>query len=41
MPKQLPGAKRLQSPLYCACWVDQYCIVAGGGGKSSSGIPNR
>ena len=42
--KKPPGAnvKKFGAPLYASAWADHRClIVAGGGGKRSSGIPNR
>ena len=35
-------AKKFGTPLYCAVWPKgDYAFVAGGGGKSSSGIANK
>jgi len=35
-------AKKFGTPLYCAVWPKgKYAFVGGGGGKSSSGIPNK
>ena len=34
--------KKFGMPLYCSCWLDDArALVAGGGGKKSSGIANR
>ncbi|KAK9844529.1 hypothetical protein WJX74_003654 [Apatococcus lobatus] len=42
MPKQKPGFQKFSSALYCASWpAGQYLFLGGGGGKKSSGIPNR
>lgn len=36
------GSRKFGAPLYCAAWPPgSYPIVGGGGGKRSSGIPNR
>ena len=36
------GSRKFGAPLYCAAWpAGAYPIVGGGGGKRSSGIPNR
>ncbi|KAL3133969.1 hypothetical protein ABBQ32_008413 [Trebouxia sp. C0010 RCD-2024] len=36
------GSRKFGAPLYCAAWpAGGYPIVGGGGGKRSSGIPNR
>lgn len=36
------GSRKFGAPLYCAAWpAGYYPIVGGGGGKRSSGIPNR
>ncbi|KAL3143513.1 hypothetical protein ABBQ38_002318 [Trebouxia sp. C0009 RCD-2024] len=36
------GSRKFGAPLYCAAWpAGGYAIVGGGGGKRSSGIPNR
>lgn len=35
-------ARKYGAPLYCAAWPEgDYALVAGGGGKKSSGISNR
>ena len=40
-PHQQPAPK-FGAPLYCAGWASpEVALVAGGGGKASSGIPNR
>ena len=40
--KPKPNAKKFGMPLYASAWVDERSLlVAGGGGKKSSGIPNR
>ncbi|CAG9462928.1 unnamed protein product [Pedinophyceae sp. YPF-701] len=37
-----PGHRKLPCPLYAGSWVtDDLFVVAGGGGKTKSGIPNR
>ena len=37
-----PNMKKFGAPLYASTWADERTlIVAGGGGKKSSGIPNR
>ena len=37
-----PPAPKFGAPLYCAGWASpEIALVAGGGGKASSGIPNR
>lgn len=44
MPRKLKdnGSRKFGAPLYCAAWpAGSYPIVGGGGGKRSSGIPNR
>ena len=34
--------RKYGTPLYCAAWpAGEHLYVAGGGGKKSSGIPNR
>ena len=41
MPRRLEALK-YGAPLYCACWPSEdIAIVGGGGGKKSSGIPNK
>ena len=41
MGKKKP-IQKYGAPLYCAVWPDgDYVLVAGGGGKKSSGIANR
>jgi len=41
-PTPRPNMKKFGSPLYASTWADhRTLIVAGGGGKKSSGIPNR
>jgi prolactin regulatory element-binding protein len=40
--KPKPNTKKFGMPLYASAWVDERSLlVAGGGGKKSSGIPNR
>jgi prolactin regulatory element-binding protein len=40
--KLTPNTKKFGMPLYASAWVDgRTVLVAGGGGKKSSGIPNR
>ncbi|KAK9868382.1 hypothetical protein WJX84_002942 [Apatococcus fuscideae] len=42
MPKQKEGFQKFSSALYCASWpAGQYLFLGGGGGKRSSGIPNK
>ena len=37
-----PNVKKFGMPLYASAWLDERTlVVAGGGGKKSSGIPNR
>ena len=37
-----PNVKKFGAPLYASAWIDdRVALVAGGGGKKSSGIPNR
>ena len=37
-----PNVKKFGAPLYASAWIDDRVpLVAGGGGKKSSGIPNR
>ena len=36
------NVRKYGAPLYCAVWpAGDYALVAGGGGKKSSGIANR
>jgi prolactin regulatory element-binding protein len=40
--KPKPNTKKFGMPLYASAWADERSLlVAGGGGKKSSGIPNR
>ena len=40
--KPRPNMKKFGMPLYASAWLDERTlVVAGGGGKKSSGIPNR
>ena len=37
-----PNVKKFGAPLYASAWIDdRVALVASGGGKKSSGIPNR
>ncbi|CEF98356.1 Quinonprotein alcohol dehydrogenase-like superfamily [Ostreococcus tauri] len=42
MPRGASNAKKYGQPIYACAWLDdRTALLAGGGGKKSSGIPNR